>query len=532
MEENRARTTMRLSAAESVMTSRAIRETQPPGSVYVIVFLTALTAASMPGRAQQAGGRQAHVSGGYAATHILVELTPAFARAAWQGHLERGEQVATAVRAAMSRELDATFRRWGALDVTPVFGFDFIHADLAAQHGLDRFFVIQTVQGMDMPAMAADFARHQNEISAASVDAIGGVGNVIPNDPDFFRQWGLNNDGTGTGCTDDADIDAPQAWQIETGEIADPVTVAVVDSGVNPHPEFAARLVPGINTADPDPTATDDDCSIPHGTHVAGIIAAGGNDGLGMAGVCWGCNIMPVDILLDSLGGCSGTVTDLSEGIAWAADHGAGVINMSLQYCGLSSLQETLLQNALDFAEDLGAVLVAATGNNHSCGVGQIAWPGRMVNTLAVGGITCAGTVAQIGAGAGWSSNYGPEIDVVAPGDRIYSCGAGSAYQYLSGSSMATSHVSGLAALIRTAAPSLTNSEVLQLIKDTADDIAESGWDIKSGYGRVNAWRALRATQPDTAVPATSSWTVVLSALLAMIIGTRIWDGRTHRRTQ
>jgi len=476
------------------MRSRDVLENPTSRLACALLGIATLAAASIPCMAQQTARPQPDGSDAeYASTHIVVEFTPRFARAAERSHLNRGGQFVTAARAAMSRELDASFRRWGAFDIRPIFDFDFIHADLAAKHGLDRFFVIETAPGTDTPAMAADFSRHGDEIAAASVDTIGGLSNFIPDDPEFDRQWGLHNDGTGIGCTEDADIDAPEAWEIETGEIADPVIVAVVDSGVDPHPEFATRLIPGINTADPDPNATDDDCSILHGTHVTGIIAAGGNDGRGMAGICWGCRVMPVDVLLDLQGGCTGFISDLSEGITWAADHGADVINMSLQYCGLSGIQQLLLQNSLNFAEDLGAVLVAATGNNNYCGVGQIAWPGRMPNTLAVGGITCDGTQALLGVSAGWTSNYGPEIDVVAPGDHIYSCAFGDTYQYLDGTSMATPHASGVAALIKSYIPTIPNTAVIQLIKDTAVDIAAPGWDDRTGWGRINVHQALLA---------------------------------------
>ncbi len=478
------------------MGNRAVPENPTSGLACALFGLATLTAASMPCGAQQVGRMQPDVSGGYASTHIVVEFTPRFARAAEQAHMNRGGQFATAARVAMSPELDASFRRWGAFDIRPVFDFDFIHADLAAKHGLDRYFVVQTAHGTDTPAMAADFAKHRHEIAAASVDAIGGVTNFIPNDPDFYLQWGLHNDGTGIGCTEDADIDAPEAWKIETGEIADPVIVAVLDSGVDPHPEFATRLIAGINTADFDPNATDDDCNVFHGTHVAGIIAAGGNDEFGMAGICWGCYIMPVDVLSDALGGCSGYMTDLTEGITWSADHGADVINMSLQYCDLNALQQVQLRNALNFAEDLDTVLIAATGNNYRCGMGQIAWPARAEKTLAVGGITCDGTVALLGVSARWTSNYGPEIDVVAPGDGVYSCGGGDTYQFLDGTSMATPHAAGVAALIKSYLPTMPNTAVIQLIKDTADDLSVAGWDDRTGWGSVNAHQALLAA-PD-----------------------------------
>jgi len=434
---------------------------------------------------QHLGRQWADVEGGYASTHIVVQVTPNFAQAAERAHLTRGGQFVSAARAVMSAKLDAACRRWGVHDIRPVFDFEFQHPELAAKYELDRFYTIEVAQGTDAPAMAAEFGTYGGEIAVATVDTIGGISNVFPDDPDFDLQWGMHNDGSGPGCVADADINAPEAWKIETGEIADPVIIAIIDSGVEPHAEFVDRMVPGYNTADADPTATDDDCFVYHGTHVAGIAAAGGNDALGVAGVCWGCKIMPIDVLIDAApySGCNGIVTDLSEGITWAADHGADVINMSLQYCYLDAIQQVILKRAVDYAEDLGVTIVAAAGNNSYCGIGQIAWPAKFATTMAVGGITCDGTVATTASG--------PEIDVAAPGDRIWSCGFADGYQYLDGTSMATPHVSGLAALIKSRVPEIPNTAIIQLIKDTAVDIETEGWDNRSGYGLINAYQAL-----------------------------------------
>ena len=467
--------------------------------------------------------------GVFAQGHIVVQLTEPFARTM---RAQARDEPLQRLEATGARALVASTRNWRVTRMRPVFAFGFANPNGATRHGLDRYFIVETPQGADIAAMVTEFAAHRDEIAAASVDAIGGVAAPLPNDTDFHRQWGMHNDGSGTGWVQDADIDAPEAWQIESGQTAGPITIAIIDSGVNQHIEFSGRLVPGINTADPDPTGTEDDCSIAHGTHVAGIAAGRGDNGVGVAGVCWGCSIMPIDVLRDLQGGCSGSVTDLAEGITWAADHGADVINMSLQYCGLTPIQQAMLESAVNYAHDLGAVLVAATGNNNLCGPGQIAWPARFANTLAVGGITAGGEVAVNAVNANWTSNTGPEIDVVAPGDQIYSCSVNDGYRYISGTSMATPHVSGLAALLRHAAPTLTNAEVKQLIEDTADDVAELGWDSQSGHGRANALRALQTTlPPSTGVPASSTWTMLFSALLALIIGSHVWSARRHPRT-
>lgn len=465
-----------------------------------VCAIAALLLALPHARAQD--GPAPDTFGGYDSSHIIIQARTGFAAAVRASHARNGGQLGDAARRVMSRKLDNSFRRWGVTQMRPIFETGFSHPDLAAKYGLDRYYVLDTARGTNAIAMAADFAADGDEIAVAGVDTIGGVGAVIPDDPDFDQQWGLNNDGSIAGSVADADIDAPEAWEITTGEVEDPVIIAIIDSGVDPHPEFADRMIPGYNTADPDPTGTDDDCYLKHGTHVTGIAAASGNNDLGIAGVCWGCEIMPIDVLLDSAGGCGGDVADLAEGITWAADHDADVINMSLQYYNLNALQTILLQNTVNYANDLGVVIVAATGNTLHAGVGPVAYPANLENTLAVGGITKANQVASIDFGtASWSSNIGPEIDVVAPGDHILSTLPPAAYQNLSGTSMATPHVSGIAALIRSIVPDMPPQAVCRLIKDTAVPIdAPPGVldhpEYYTGHGRANAYDVLAAA-PD-----------------------------------
>lgn len=485
------------------------------GSLAVLVALAAPLRADDPPRPRD-------TFGGVASGHIVVQLTETYSDAVKAKQASTRSATLAAVEATASAELLTTSRRWNASRMSPVFSFGFGHPNLAARYGLDRYLVVETNANADVATMAADYTASHDEIAEASVDSVGGVGAVYPNDAFFDQQWWMNNDGSLLGSVADADIDAPEAWDIETGIVADPVTIAIIDSGVNPHPEISSRLVPGINTADPNPSGTSDDCSITHGTHVAGIAAAGGNNNIGVAGVCWGCNIMPVDVLVDALGGCSGYVTDLAEGIVWAADHGADVINMSLQYCGLSTSEQNLLAGAVNYAHDTGVVLVAATGNNLQCGAGQIAWPARLDHVIAVGGITKAGVVAVNHETANWTSNWGDEIDLVAPGDAILSLQGTNGYQTISGTSMATPHVSGIAALVLSHKPELTDTQVEQLLIDTAVDIGDPGWDNMSGHGLANAFGALHALEPSTAIPTVSTWGMVVMLLLALTAGTII----------
>ena len=388
--------------------------------------------------------------------------------------------------AGASAALRAAWNRWGVAGMRRAYPHEFGSPEVAARYGLDRTFAIKVPAGTDTVAMAAAFAALNDQIEYAEVDAIGGVAEFVPDDPQLWRQYALHNTGQ-TGGQIDADIDAPEAWDIHTG---DPgiVTVAIVDSGVNRHVEYRDRMVPGINTDDPsNPDLTTDGCG--HGTHVAGIVAATGNNSVGVAGVTWGARIMPVRVL----NGCYGYELAAAQGVRWAADHGADIINMSLQY----PAGETTFRNAVNYAHDRGVLVISAAGNNPFCGGGVCA-PARFTNSMAVSGTTDDDEFATHSNTTypQWTSNYGNEIDVCAPGDNIYSTLWISGYAYMNGTSMATPHVTGVAALIKSYTPELTHDEIRAIITATVDDFGPEGWDEQYGYGRINAYRALVVAGP------------------------------------
>jgi thermitase len=272
---------------------------------------------------------------------------------------------------------------------------------------------------------------------------------IIPNDPGWSSQYGLTA------------IRAPQGWSMSTGSSA--VTIAILDSGVDlGHADLAGRLVAGYDFVNADSTPQDD---YGHGTHVAGIAAASGNNGVGVAGVSWGARIMPLKVL-DRFGG--GTYANVAAGIVFAADHGAQVINLSLG----GAAPSVTLQDAVLYAYNKGVLLVAASGNGGSA---QVLYPARYPEVMAVGATNVSNQPSSI-------SNYGPEVDVAAPGENIYSLWPGG-YFTESGTSMSAPFVSGLAAVLF----SFTNnaSVVRNAIESTALDIGPPGWDLYSGAGLI-----------------------------------------------
>lgn len=286
-----------------------------------------------------------------------------------------------------------------------------------------------------------------------------------PNDTYYGNQWGLKN-------AQDHDIDAPEAWDIYTG--GSNITIAVIDTGVDlDHPDLQAKIVTGKDFVNNDSLADDDNG---HGTHVAGIAAASGNNGIGIAGVSWGAKVMPLKIL-NSFG--NGSTADLAEAIIYAANNGAKVINMSLgASCG-SGWPD--VEEAVNYALGKGVLLVAASGNNYST---PVLCPGAINGVVAVGATDSNDNRPSY-------STYGTALDVSAPGSGIYSTYFNGNYTSLTGTSMASPHVAGLAALLWSFAPAMSYSEVESLIEQTADDLGTVGKDNYYGYGRINAQRAL-----------------------------------------
>jgi thermitase len=276
-----------------------------------------------------------------------------------------------------------------------------------------------------------------------------------PNDPAFAsQQWGPQK------------IQAHAAWDVTQGSSA--VKIAVVDTGVQAnHPDLAGKVINGWDFVYDDSVPND---ANGHGTHVAGIAAAATNNGIGIAGMAPNVKILAVRVL-DANG--SGTLDDVAAGIRYAADQGAKVINLSLG----SSVGSTTLQNAVNYAWNKGAVVVAAAGNS---GSSSPSYPAYYTNAIAVASTSSSDAKSSF-------SNWGSWVDVAAPGSNIYSTFKGSSYATLSGTSMAAPHVAGLAGLL--ASQGRTASQIRAAIQNTADRISGTGtyWT----YGRINAYRAV-----------------------------------------
>lgn len=318
---------------------------------------------------------------------------------------------------------------------------------------------------------------------------------VIPNDPYFDQQWALNQ-------SNDCDIDAPEAWDIETGNPN--VTIAIIDSGVDyNHPDLAANIWhdpiygnPGydfvdINTAEyiaagytlcPDEDYTVPDANpmdvLGHGTHCTGIAGAVTNNDIGIAGVSWNCKIMPVRsgfkiIYLDHVDGLL-EFDDIALGIIYAADNGANVISMSFG----GNTDSNLIHDAINYAYSKGVVLVAAAGNSNS---NYPEYPAEYDNVIAVAATDSDDSKASF-------SNYGDWVDVAAPGVDILSTLPNNAYASWSGTSMACPHVAGLAALILSKNQSYDQEEVRTIICDSADRLPPPEEKLE---GRINAFNAL-----------------------------------------
>jgi thermitase len=318
----------------------------------------------------------------------------------------------------------------------------------------------------------------------------------IPNDPGFAYQWYLFNSsgvrqppGAGTPISG-ADVDAPRAWSLTRGLRG--VRIAVVDTGIDAgHPDLVGKVVAAANfTA----SSTVQDLS-GHGTHVAGVAAASFDNSVGIAGMAPLAQLMDIKVLaVDESGQTTGDCANVADGVVWAADHGANVLNLSLG--GPSPCRA--LETAVAYASSRGALVVAAAGNE---GTTSRLYPAAFPDVLSVAATTNRDQLA------GFSNRGASWVDVAAPGDGIVSTlptfdnGSGAInYGYMSGTSMAAPVVSGVAALIwPQTTTAVTARDVEARLTATAQPITGTGIDFR--YGRVDACRAVTGDAPSCGTP-------------------------------
>ncbi len=362
--------------------------------------------------------------------------------------------------------------------------------------------VVTTRTATDRPSAEGLIRAGQKAPRAVAVELdapVRALGVPTGTDPYASSQWDL------------AKIQAPASWQRSTGA---GVTVAVIDSGVDAtHPDLAGQVLPGVDLVDGSGSDRNG-----HGTHVAGTIAAVTGNGVGVAGFAPDAKILPVRVLgADG----SGSMSAVANGITWAADHGAQVINMSLG----SSVQVGAVTTAIAYARSKGIVVVAAAGNARGSG-SPTSYPAADPGVLAVAATDSADRYSSF-------SNAGSYVDVAAPGTGILSTlpPALGDYAAYNGTSMAAPHVAAVAAQIRAYAPGLGPDQVQQALERSAVDLGAAGKDVDYGYGRIDAAAALAAATPGTSAPVTSAPTTAPTTTPTTAPTTRPTTSPTSRPT-
>jgi len=365
--------------------------------------------------------------------------------------------------------LDALALKFPIRSITPVFGESDQGDPLTTQYGFSRIMKLTLGPKVHLLNALTAFRADPNIEYAEPNYTVRML--FTPNDPSFSNQWGLEN-------AKDKDIDASQAWSITKGKAT--VLIAIVDTGVlYTHPDLqGSRMRTDI---DKDFSNNDDDAidDNGHGTHVAGIIAANTDNSEGIAGVCPGCSILPIKVLDSSLQGNAETV---SKGIKYAADQHADIISLSLGMTPKCGCSKTIAQ-ALNYAFVKGSLLIAASGND---GTSSLSYPSSSSRVMSIGATNKKDQKTS------WS-NYGGGLDLVAPGDTILSTWLSDSYADKSGTSMSTPFVSGVAGLILSQNSSRSNVRVWWILQHSTDPLnGQKGWNSKVGFGRLNAYKALK----------------------------------------
>jgi len=297
-------------------------------------------------------------------------------------------------------------------------------------------------------------------------------------DPYFDQQWYLFN------------IEAPDAWDKSLGE---DVIIALVDSGVDlTHQDLADNiLADGKDFGDGDDDPGDENG---HGTMVCGVIAGIQNNGLGISGVAPESKILPLKI--NPGGNDSFEASAVAEALLYASDYGVTVINLSIEF----EEESQLVEEAIDYAYNKGCLIIAAAGNSNNP---IVSFPASLDEVMAVSATDGTNVRASF-------SNYGPEIELSAPGEFIYTTSLGGGITIVDGTSFSAPLVSGVAALVAARNPYLEKEQLREYLIKTADDLGVAGRDDEYGYGKVNALKAVNivsCTPVVTVTPSTATLT-------------------------
>jgi len=351
------------------------------------------------------------------------------------------------------------------------------HHGKARKLGASGLYVVDLPAGVS-EADVADQLAHHPHLKFAELDRRVPAA-AVPNDPYMGSEWHLSK------------IGVPAALDVAQGA---GVTIAVLDTGVDcTHPDLAANCVAGWNFYDNNSNTADVNG---HGTTVAGAAAAATNNGVGVASVAGQAKIMPVRIADPT---AYATWSTVAQGITYAADHGARIVNLS--YANMAG--SSTIQSAAQYMKNKGGLVVVSAGNN---GVDE-----NVVPTTTMIPVSATDSNDQI---TSWSS-FGSFVAVSAPGLNIYTTGPSGSYWTCWGTSFAAPITAGTLALMMSAKPALANTQIESLLYSTAVDLGTAGRDKYYGYGRINAAAAVQAVAATSTTTDTQAPTAAISAPLA-----------------
>ncbi|MEM7128361.1 MAG: S8 family serine peptidase, partial [Chloroflexota bacterium] len=320
-------------------------------------------------------------------------------------------------------------------------------------------------------------------VSHVEFDYIYRLLDVAPTDPSYDQQWALPQ------------IQAHKAWEVTKGNKG--VVLAIIDTGIDTtHPDLHSKLTPRNTWYDFGNNDTNPRDVNGHGTHVAGIAGAVVNNKIGIAGLAWNAQILPIKVFPDHKNGAS--TSAIARGILHAVSMGADVINLSLG----STRQSRVIRDAIRYTHEQSVVVVAAAGNDNN---ERLFYPAAFDHVISV----CSTQRQDIKSGF---SNFGNWVNVCAPGSGILSTVPGGRYANYSGTSMASPYVAGLAALLKSQKPMWNSDQVENRIVSTADNIDSVNriYSGRLGSGRINTFNAVKESnreQPTiSGTPECVSW--------------------------